>query len=202
MRQPIRYSWDPAKRAQNLAKHGLDFEDAWQVFENPDRVDAESRYSGDERRRRMTAMPCVASASEGPTGVNGRSMMSSSKKIVSFTTEELRARSAAGLTLSNWEWVRTHEPDLSDPDAPDFGEEMRAERLRRRGRPKGSGVKSATSIRIPRHRAWLADSHERRPPRLDRGHECSATKATRGAEVARTRVRRAATSCSSSRMSQ
>jgi uncharacterized protein (DUF4415 family) len=186
MRQPIRYSWDPAKRAQNLAKHGLDFEDAWQVFENPDRVDAESRYSGDERRRRMTAMPCVASASEGPTGVNGRSMMSSSKKIVSFTTEELRARSAAGLTLSNWEWVRTHEPDLSDPDAPDFGEEMRAERLRRRGRPKGSGVKSATSIRIDKDvlaafratgpgwqtrmndalRAWIEDtSAPRRKPR-------------------------------------
>ncbi len=74
--------------------------------------------------------------------------MRTSEKSVSFTSEELRARSAAGLSTSNWEWVRTHEPDLTDPDAPDFSEEMRAERLRRRGRPKGSGVKSATSIRI------------------------------------------------------
>ena len=76
--------------------------------------------------------------------------MSNSKRIVSFTSEELRARTAAGLTGSNWEWVRTHEPDLTDPDAPDFSEEMRAERLRRRGRPLGSGAKAATSIRIDR----------------------------------------------------
>ncbi len=74
--------------------------------------------------------------------------MGTSKKVVSYTSEELRARSAAGLTLSDWEWVRTHEPDLTDPDAPDFADEFRAERLRRRGRPLGSGVKEATSLRI------------------------------------------------------
>lgn len=29
----IRYEWDEAKRAANLEKHGLDFVDAWRVYE-------------------------------------------------------------------------------------------------------------------------------------------------------------------------
>ena len=28
-------SWDESKRLQNLAKHGLDFEDCERIFENP-----------------------------------------------------------------------------------------------------------------------------------------------------------------------
>lgn len=55
MRRPIRYSWDTAKRAQNLAKHGLEFEDAWVVYENPRRLDAPSRSPGLEPRRSATA---------------------------------------------------------------------------------------------------------------------------------------------------
>ena len=31
------YVWDEAKRESNLEKHGLDFADAWMVYENPDK---------------------------------------------------------------------------------------------------------------------------------------------------------------------
>jgi uncharacterized protein len=30
----MRFEWDEAKRLANLEKHGLDFEDAWKVFES------------------------------------------------------------------------------------------------------------------------------------------------------------------------
>jgi uncharacterized protein len=32
------YEWDEAKREANLRKHGLDFDDADSVFENPNKV--------------------------------------------------------------------------------------------------------------------------------------------------------------------
>ena len=51
MRIPVRYEWDPWKRRLNLAKHDLDFEDAWQVFESRWKDDVESpRWSAEERR--------------------------------------------------------------------------------------------------------------------------------------------------------
>lgn len=31
----MKYEWDENKRQENLAKHGLDFADACQLFENP-----------------------------------------------------------------------------------------------------------------------------------------------------------------------
>ena len=76
--------------------------------------------------------------------------MPTSKKSVSVTRKELVARSAAGSTLSDWAWVRTHEPDLTDPDAPDFSGLMDAELKRLRGRPSGSGRKDAVSLRVDR----------------------------------------------------
>lgn len=79
-----------------------------------------------------------------------RDTASTSKKSVRVTSKELRARSAAGDTLSDWEWVRAHEPDLSDPDAPDFAGLMRTELKRLRGRPAGSGRKDAVSLRVDR----------------------------------------------------
>ena len=73
-----------------------------------------------------------------------------SGRIVSKTSEELRALTAAGRTGSDWERARSHAPDLTDPDAPDASGAMRRELTRLRGRPKGSGSKEATSIRIDR----------------------------------------------------
>ena len=74
--------------------------------------------------------------------------MSTSERIVSFTSEDLRAQTAADTTGSDWARVRNEEPDMTDPDAPDFSQEMRAELKRLRGRPRGNGRKTATSIRI------------------------------------------------------
>lgn len=79
-----------------------------------------------------------------------RNTVSTSKKSARVTSKELRARSAAGNTLSDWEWVRAHEPDLSGPDAPDFAGLMRVELKRLRGRPAGSGRKDAVSLRVDR----------------------------------------------------
>ena len=31
----MRFEWDEAKRKANLRKHGLDFRDAWKIFETP-----------------------------------------------------------------------------------------------------------------------------------------------------------------------
>lgn len=44
------YQWDEAKREANLRKHGLDFVDAYVVYENPSKItlsaprDSEDRY--------------------------------------------------------------------------------------------------------------------------------------------------------------
>lgn len=31
----VQFEWDEAKRESNLRRHGVDFQDAWMVFENP-----------------------------------------------------------------------------------------------------------------------------------------------------------------------
>lgn len=76
--------------------------------------------------------------------------MTTSKKSISATRKQLVARSAGGNSLSDWAWVRSHEPDLTDPDAPDFSGLMRTELKRMRGRPVGSGRKDAVSLRVDR----------------------------------------------------
>jgi len=34
----VEYEWDEGKNALNVAKHGLDFSDAWQIFVDPNRI--------------------------------------------------------------------------------------------------------------------------------------------------------------------
>ena len=41
-------------------------------------------------------------------------------KIVSMTSEEMRKSPSA----TNWDRVRAQEPDMTDPDAPDFSNLM------------------------------------------------------------------------------
>lgn len=41
--------WDEAKRKANLEKHGLDFADAYLVYENPDKLTFRLPYSREER---------------------------------------------------------------------------------------------------------------------------------------------------------
>jgi uncharacterized protein len=42
----MRYTWDPEKNQRNLAKHGIAFEDATGIFENPtvERIDDRFEY--------------------------------------------------------------------------------------------------------------------------------------------------------------
>ena len=46
----MEFEWDPAKNADNLAKHGIDFEDAIRIFDGPtlDYIDDRADY-GEER---------------------------------------------------------------------------------------------------------------------------------------------------------
>ena len=53
------YTWDEAKRAANLEKHGLDFADAGLVYENPSRATFASPRGGEARE---TAVALVAAA--------------------------------------------------------------------------------------------------------------------------------------------
>jgi len=43
-------AWDERKRAANLAKHGLDFEDANRVYNNPLKLTFESPRKGENRK--------------------------------------------------------------------------------------------------------------------------------------------------------
>ena len=84
--------------------------------------------------------------------------MSTSKRIVRYTSEQLRAMSAAGTTGTDWAYVVSHEPDMTDPDSPDISHLIRAATMRLRGRPKGTAQKTATSLRIDKDvlAAWRA----------------------------------------------
>ena len=46
----MRYTWDEAKRASNLRKHGLDFSDAPEVFSGPTCTVEDSRLAYGEKR--------------------------------------------------------------------------------------------------------------------------------------------------------
>ncbi|MCB1674500.1 MAG: BrnT family toxin, partial [Pseudomonadales bacterium] len=48
--QKVRYIWDEAKRQSNLKKHGLDFADAEQVFNNPLVTFEDNRMAYGEQR--------------------------------------------------------------------------------------------------------------------------------------------------------
>jgi uncharacterized DUF497 family protein len=46
----IRFEWDPAKARSNQRKHGIAFEIALHVFDDPDALVEQDRIEGDERR--------------------------------------------------------------------------------------------------------------------------------------------------------
>jgi uncharacterized DUF497 family protein len=53
MSPAVRLEWDEAKRLSNVAKHGLDFRDAAQLFAEPV-LESEARTIAGERRWQMT----------------------------------------------------------------------------------------------------------------------------------------------------
>jgi uncharacterized DUF497 family protein len=46
----VNFEWDEAKRYQNFHKHGLDFADAWEIFEGPLLLELDSRSDYGEDR--------------------------------------------------------------------------------------------------------------------------------------------------------
>jgi uncharacterized DUF497 family protein len=52
------YVWDEAKRKANLKKHGLDFKDAFLVYENPDKCTYDASR-GDEYRLMDVALAVI-----------------------------------------------------------------------------------------------------------------------------------------------
>ncbi len=44
------FEWDENKNVENIAKHGLDFKDAWQIFDAPMLVDIDNREDYGEER--------------------------------------------------------------------------------------------------------------------------------------------------------
>ena len=46
----MRFVWDENKNGENILKHGLDFADAWQVFQNPMLVKIDDREDYGEDR--------------------------------------------------------------------------------------------------------------------------------------------------------
>lgn len=56
----MKYEWDENKRRENLTKHGLDFADAWQLFENPMVVWPDNRFEYDEDRWIGIGIMCTA----------------------------------------------------------------------------------------------------------------------------------------------
>lgn len=46
----MKFEWDNDKNRQNIRKHGIDFSDAWQLFERPLLVWRDDRYDYDEDR--------------------------------------------------------------------------------------------------------------------------------------------------------
>ena len=57
--EPIDYDWDPDKFEANLHKHGLDFNDAWQVYEHPEVVTWEDPYPHEDRYRDLAPVNSV-----------------------------------------------------------------------------------------------------------------------------------------------
>jgi uncharacterized protein len=46
----VRFEWDEAKNRENILKHGLDFVDAWEIFEAPMMTNLDRREEYGERR--------------------------------------------------------------------------------------------------------------------------------------------------------
>lgn len=44
------FEWDPRKNESNLRKHGINFETAELVFNDPNRVETQDRFDGGEER--------------------------------------------------------------------------------------------------------------------------------------------------------
>ena len=46
----MRFEWDEEKNGENIRKHGLDFADAWEIFEAPMFISPDTKEDYDEER--------------------------------------------------------------------------------------------------------------------------------------------------------
>lgn len=51
------FEWDEEKQRSNLMKHGLDFEDAWLVFDQPGKLTYESSRENEHRLTDLAFVP-------------------------------------------------------------------------------------------------------------------------------------------------
>ncbi|MDR1634539.1 MAG: BrnT family toxin [Bifidobacteriaceae bacterium] len=47
---PLEFEWDPAKSAANKVKHGVDFEEAKVIWQDPKRAVIKSKHEGEPRQ--------------------------------------------------------------------------------------------------------------------------------------------------------
>ncbi len=78
----MRFEWDEIKRLENLTKHGLDFRDAFKVFENVTYSDLDERFEYDELRYYTIGMI------DGVTVVISHTETDDSIRLISFRNAE------------------------------------------------------------------------------------------------------------------
>lgn len=55
----MKYAWDRLKYQKNLEQHQLDFNDAWRVYEHPDKVTINDPHPHEERFRALAEVDGV-----------------------------------------------------------------------------------------------------------------------------------------------
>jgi uncharacterized DUF497 family protein len=92
------YEWDEAKREANLRKHGLDFLDAYIVYENPEKVTYPSTRRG-ERRFQDVALVEV----DGNVLSLAYVMRGGNVRVISFREASRRERRDYGISRQSSE---------------------------------------------------------------------------------------------------
>jgi uncharacterized protein (DUF4415 family) len=147
----IRFEWDEAKNRANMAKHGISFRRATQVFDDPHYISVPERIEDGEQRWQafglveghlllMAAHTIREQQDDGPLRLSGssrherrRSMRGGSmkKEIVSYTWETLPPLTKADrVMLKRLAEMPDSEIDLSD--APELTDEQWKNAERRR----------------------------------------------------------------------
>jgi uncharacterized DUF497 family protein len=92
----VDYEWDEDKNRQNIHKHGLDFADAWEVFEGPVRVNLDTR------------------ANYGEDRWSGVGLLGNRIVVVSFTIREEETRRIISLRKASRHERKKFEKEITD----------------------------------------------------------------------------------------
>jgi uncharacterized protein (DUF4415 family) len=119
------FEWDAAKNAVNIAKHGIDFEDAIRIFEGPvlEKTDVRRDY-GEARviafgtvegQELASSTPCVARAAESYRP--GEHIAVSAKRIVKRTANSRRRGKTDWARVDTMSDREVEAAAKADPDA-------------------------------------------------------------------------------------